>query len=126
MPEGMSYIAYWASPALHKRSKPKVAEKITYEMIVKATCKYYNITGKQLRARGRDPKLIRARKCIIHLTSIYVPIISLKSMGEDLGYTDHSTAIFHRNTALKLMKRDTPFRKDVYEVMWMLPGSKEL
>ena len=58
---------YWSMPSLRERQKA-MKEKINYvENIIKEICKYYSLTGDQIKGKSRKREIVKARFISIYI-----------------------------------------------------------
>ena len=103
------------------RQKCKTSKIVTYKMVKKAVCEYFDITEEELLAKSRKQDAVIRRQIGIFLSLRYVDYGSLKGAAEAFGYTDHSTAVHSKEQIINyLTGPDRMFaesvRRDLYAV----------
>lgn len=92
---------------------------ITIEQIKLAVCKNYGLTLKELTSPAKRKSKTRAaiaRQVASFLMKKLVLDTNIKTIGRELGYSDHSTAMKNCKLTLKIMSVDKAFRAEVYTI----------
>jgi chromosomal replication initiator protein len=92
---------------------------LNMNQILKAVCRYYSVSGKDLKGKRRTKELVLPRQVTMYLIKELTEI-PLMTIGEFLGGRDHSTVI-HGVDKIELLKAETPkVRQDITNVRQIL------
>ncbi len=88
---------------------------ITVELILRAVCKYFKVTQKELNSSSRKSQIVTARQVAMFLTQKHTHLSSTQ-IGIHIGKRDHST-VLHACNQIDLKVKTTPAFKAEIEAI---------
>lgn len=90
-------------------------KKITIDMILRAVCKYYKVTQRDLNSNSRKGQIVCARQVAMYLTQKHTDMSSTQ-IGIHIGRRDHSTVLYSCDQVDSKIKANPGFKEEVLAI----------
>ena len=91
-------------------------KKISVELIIQTTSKFYNLTYSDILSSKRTMNIANARQVCMYLARKLTQL-SLPSIGDSIGGRDHSTVIHAYNKIEKNIKENSTLNKEIEQII---------
>lgn len=117
----LNYMAIPGVSKLTNRERAKFVRVFDPEIVIKASCAYYDKPIEELQTKSRKRELVVPRQVIMYFLSEYTDMTYL-AIGKIFN-RDHTTAMYSKDNVKDLMTTDDDFKGEIDELKSLIAGS---